>query len=235
MSVLTVVQDAMELCGFAQPTIVYNSTDAITRNFMALLRVEGDELSKYHGWRTLKVRAALVGTGSDTVFDLPIDFAKFAPGQVFWMQDGLWQPLKQASDEEMLALQSDSVSILRPVWRLYGDQIEFYPAIDLDQQINCEYRSEYWAISDDLTTRKPRFTADSDRFLVPEPVLKLGLVWRFKHAKGFDYAEDFRTYQLHRERYVFNDSPRPILRGSRKLINDGLAAGMYGDIRVIVP
>ena len=33
---------------------------------------------------------------------------------------------------------------------------------------------------------------------VPERLITLGVVWRWKRAKGLDYAEEFRTYQYQR-------------------------------------
>lgn len=235
MTVFSVISDAMELCGHSAGSSAINNEDRTVKRFLALLRVEGDALSKYHGWRSLKVRAILTGDGTSTLFDLPADYTRFAPGEVMWEVDGLWQTLKMVTDEEMLALQSDSVSLLRPVWRLFGDQIEFYPAVADGQAINLEYRSAYWLADASLTTRMSRPAADTDVLLVPDHVATLGLVWRFKAAISLTYDEDFRNYQMERERYVFNDASRGKIRISRKYINDGLAAGMYGDIRVIVP
>ena len=31
---------------------------------------------------------------------------------------------------------------------------------------------------------------------LPENILMMGLSWRWKKAKGFEYAEDFRSYEL---------------------------------------
>jgi hypothetical protein len=233
MSLLTVVSDAMESFGFTAPAAVMASTDSTVISFRSKLRQEGDELSKYHGWRTMKARETLTGDGSTTLFPLPTDYTRFAQGEIMWMEDGLWQTLKLVSDEEMVALQTQDTSLLRPVWRLLGDDIEFYPALDDAQDIVFEYRTNYW-VTDSDGLAKARATADSDLFLVPEHLLTLGLIWRFKAEKGFTYDEDFRSYQIARETYVFNDQPRPILRQGRRIFNDGLAAGMVGDVRVIV-
>lgn len=36
---------------------------------------------------------------------------------------------------------------------------------------------------------------DDDTSLVPERLVRMGLKWRIKHAKGLDYSEDFNVYE----------------------------------------
>ena len=234
MSLLTVISGAMNICGFAAPSAIVNSTDGLVSQFAGLLRVEGDDLSKQTAWRNMKADTSVTGDGVETLFDLPSDFTKFAPGYIMWEQDGTLTPLKQVSDSEMVGLKSQSAWLTYPVWRLFGDQIEFYPALPDGRQVNFEYRPDYWIVSSDLLTRKARWTDDGDLFLVPEQVLTLGLVWRFKHAKGFSYAEDFEMYKLSRERYIFNDQPRPVIRVGGRAGHPGLMTGMVGDTPPIV-
>lgn len=235
MSVLTLINDVTRLLFSESTTSVLTSEDTNVIKLSSLLLIEGDELSKSHGWRKLKQRDSIAGDGVSSNFAIPEDFTRFAPGEVMWEVGGVWQTLKHVSDEEMLALQSDSVSILRPVWRFYGDDIQFYPTLPAGQVLNYEYRSEYWVTDSSGTTGKPRPTADSDLFRLPENLLKLGLIWRFRQDRGLNYDEDFRSYQNALSRYTFNDAPHSKIRIGRKVINDGLAAGMYGDVRVIVP
>lgn len=235
MSVLTLINDVTRLLFSTSTTAVINSEDENVIKLTSLLSIEGDELSKAHGWRKLKQRGTITGDGVSTYFAIPEDFTRFAPGEVLWEVGGLWQTLRHVSDEEMLAIQSDSVSLLRPVWRFYDDDIEFYPVIPDGQVLNLEYRSEYWVTDSAGAVGKARPTADDDIFRLPENLLKLGLIWRFRQDRGLNYDEDFRSYQNALSRYTFNDAPRSTLRIGPKLINNGLAAGMYGDVRVIVP
>lgn len=43
---------------------------------------------------------------------------------------------------------------------------------------------------------KENFSVDTDVYLPGDRLLTLGLVWRYKQAKGRDYAEDMRNYEL---------------------------------------
>jgi hypothetical protein len=37
--------------------------------------------------------------------------------------------------------------------------------------------------------------ADNDYSVLPERLITLGCIWRYKRALGLDYSEEFRTYE----------------------------------------
>lgn len=80
MSLLTIVQDAMSLCGLMAASQVYGTNDPNSSQFIALAQIEGDELARFHDWRSLKVLAQLTGDGTSTLWDLPEDFDRFMSG-----------------------------------------------------------------------------------------------------------------------------------------------------------
>ena len=41
---------------------------------------------------------------------------------------------------------------------------------------------------------KETFSQDNDTFALPERLLTLGLIWRYRSQKGLDYSEDLATY-----------------------------------------
>jgi hypothetical protein len=58
-----------------------------------------------------------------------------------------------------------------------------------------EYISEHWIENAAGTVTYQYFNADTDEILLPEPIILMGLRWRWKKEKGFDYAEDFMSYE----------------------------------------
>jgi hypothetical protein len=215
MTLLSIVQDAMTLCGLDSPTSVYSSTDATSRQFMAFAQVEGDELSRFHDWRALKVLGTFTGDGSSTVFDLPTDFDRFLPGYAMWLENSPALPLEgPVTDEKMLAFKVAEYNPIRSIWRFFGDQIEFFPALSSSAVVQTEYRSSYWIIDTTLTTRRARWAADTDLAVIPDRLIVLGIVWRWKKAKGFDYSEDFTSYQIERTRATMSDGGKAVIRMS---------------------
>lgn len=211
MTLLTVVSDAAEIIGFNAPSAVYTSTDATVKQLMRFAQVEGDYLAREYDWAQLKVLATFTGDGSATTFDLPTDFQRWLPGHAFWLDDSPGWPLMMVTDEEMLDAKVANAAPIRPIWRRFGDQIETYPALANGEVVKTQYFSEYWILDEDGTTRKPRWEADTDSSVIPERLITFGIVWRYKQSRGFDYAEDFRTYQLARMQEMKSDASRPII------------------------
>lgn len=206
MSLLQMCQDAALLVGIAQPSAIISSTEETSQQLRALAQQEGDELSRAHDWRRLKVQATITGDGSTTLFDLPDDFDRQVPGDALWLDDSPQLPLiGPISDEEMLALQAATANPSRPVWRYFGDQFEIWPALSSTQTVTYEYRTSEWIVSFDGTATRSRWVADSDLAKVPERIMTLGLVWRWKRAKGLDYAEEFESYQMEKTKAMRAD------------------------------
>jgi hypothetical protein len=231
MSVLDVIQDAMALCGFAKPSIVVGSQDGTVAAFEAQLRFEAIELSKYANWRSLKVEAQLIGDGTSTQYVLPDDFERFVKdenGRAVFRSGQTGQFYLNVSDGEWTRVRAYGVQIgPYPVWRLFGNMVEFSYAPAAGETLIFEYMSSYWISSADYTARRNRWAADDDRFMLPEDLLTRGIQWRFKADKGLEYAENFRTYQIQRDIAVGQDTPK------RNLTEGGGRRGL--DVRFAYP
>lgn len=199
MSLLTLVQDAATLVGIEAPSAVASATDVTTAQLRVLAQQEGDELSRAFDWRRLKVQATITGDGTTEYWDLPDDFDRQMAGDNLWLTSAPLIPLSgPVSDEEMLAMKSAPARPIRPIWRYFGDQLQIWPYLTSMQSCSLEYRSSHWISSSDGDTVRARWQADTDYALVPERIMTLGLIWRWKRAKGLDYAEEFNTYQMER-------------------------------------
>lgn len=235
MSLLSIVSNAMAQCGFSVPSVVYASSDDLVKQFKAFTLLAGQVEVDFQGWRGLKVLGDLAGDGSSTEFTLPADFEVFMPGYPIWLDRTPSVPLRRVTDEEMLAAKVSLAAPLRPVWRLFGDTIEFYPAPETGETIKLEYRSNYWIVDETGATRKADWTADTDYSLVPERIITQSTVWRWKQSKGLPYDEDFRTWELMRYKAASNHAAATPIRLGRKVLHPGLATGVYGDVPEIVP
>lgn len=213
MSLLTSIQDAMVICGLESPSSAYASGDPTVAQFVALAQVEGDELSRFHDWRKLKVAGTITGDGTTTLWDLPTDFDRFLSGMTFWSEespgDMIPGPIR---DDDLLAMKAMQSDPPEPVWRLFGDDIEIWPALDNGEIVRYEYRTANWILDNNGTTTKARWAADTDTALVPERILTLGVVWRWKQTKGLEYSEAFRSYQFERTKAAARDGGMGIIK-----------------------
>ena len=233
MSLLTLVQRAMILCGQEAPSAVMTNTDQTVVEFRTLSLVEGEELAEFD-WRSLKIAFEMTGDGVTTNYALPSDFARFMPGERMWTVGNPVRSLTRVSDDEMLAAKVAIVDPIYPYWRLIGNEIEFYSAPETGKIIKTEYRRDKWITDSDGTTYKAEWTLDTDVSILPERLISLGLVWRWKRLKGFDYVDDKNDYMASVSKELGSNDPKPTLRARRRVFNDGLARGVYGDVPNIV-
>lgn len=213
MSILTAVSDAMVLCGQPQPNSVVSNPDPTVAKFLAFAQTEVEVTGSDFNWRNLNIGLTLTGDGTTTLFMLPSDFERILQGQALWSQKYPSIPLQgPISSQDLLALKALPVMPVRPVWRLIGGTMEIWPALSAGEIVNGEYRSTNPISSGDGTIRKVRWSADNDFALFPENILRLGMIWRWKQSKGLDYAEDFRSYSLERDKKAGHDAGGKIVR-----------------------
>lgn len=87
------------------------------------------------------------------------------------------------------------------------------------QTLFFEYLSSYWASDASGTNIKPEMTADDDESLIPDMLLEMGGVWRWKKQKGEDFSADLAEYEIRRDTMFGADhGPRVISTNKSKLI-----------------
>ncbi len=195
MTLLSTVQNAMALCSLSVPSIVYASQDDLVQQMTRLLYVEGRDLVKRHDWNILvTVRPFTCGASNAQAGEPQTDFDRFSDGVDMWNTSSDWPIHGPTSAEQWADLIVRSETSLPQYWRIIGGVLNIEQPKSGDT-IRYEYISNKW-IRQGGSTLATNLSADTDTFVFPEHLLELGLVWRFKHAKGLDYAEDMRTYQV---------------------------------------
>lgn len=177
----------------AATSVVGNSDPGVVQQ-LALLQDIGNELAERDFWNKLDVLGAVEGDGTTTVFPLPSDFYGMSPG--LQLQSTLFPMLLmiRVSDEEINAMRAYPVAPLQPVWHIINFSFEFYPAPAAGEVYKFNYYSKNWILS--ASTAVEVFATDADTSLVSENLLSTGLEWRYLKAKGLDYAEEFRRYEM---------------------------------------
>lgn len=212
MTLLSTVQNAMVQCSLTAPSVVYTSADDIVKQMVRLLYVEGRELLKRHDWNILVRPVTFVcGASNAQTNQPPSGFDRFAKGAKIWNVDNQWELTGPVNADEWNEAIIRDVSALPMYWRLIGGVLNIEPPVS-GTNMRYEYISNKW-IKQAGVTLATTLSADTDTFVFPEHLLELGLVWRFKQAKGLDYAEDMRTYGLWLQEAISGDS------GGRRIIS----------------
>jgi hypothetical protein len=227
MSLASVVQNAMALCSLPVPTQVFSSPDESVKQMTALLYMTGRDLVKRHDWSRLLNTQTLtcLATRAQTGYPVAM-FDRMARGTDVWNETNNWAIHGPVSSQEWRDLVVRDAVTLPQYWRLIGGELNIY-APSVGDTISYEYVSKYWIYSNGVTGILPpedltegsaaTFTNDNDTFLLPEVLLELGLVWRWKQSKQLDYAEDMRTYEIALKDEIDSD------KGGRRIISSDRA------------
>lgn len=98
------------------------------------------------------------------------------------------------TDSEWQAIKATTASGPYSWFRIKSNRLYLSPSGVSGHLLAFEYMSKHAVIGD--SERKQYPTADTDEFLLPDELLLAGLRWRWKAEKGFDYAEELRSFEL---------------------------------------
>lgn len=197
MSLLTVVQRFCERNDINSPTTVSGSTDGQIVQIKALLEEEGNDLSKRGNWNELTFEATHVSIANEvqgTISTIASNGFRNIKPDTLWDRT-LKLPLIISDDVMWAAQKGFATTSPRYAIRIRGNKLLATPVPTAGNTWAFEYVSKNWILGADGTTYKQFFTLDTDTIMLPEELVTLGLRWRWKKEKGFDYAEEFRTYE----------------------------------------
>lgn len=205
MSLLTIVRRACILTGQPVPPAILTTQDKTALAMAELSQIEAEERAARHDWpnivkeHSFTTIAAVTQTGA-----LPSDFDRFTAsnsdrGQLYAVarREGLAGP---ASDAQWRELTSGFAGWTTS-WRISGGALQMAPAPAAGLVHTFSYVSnKLYRSAAQPPVDAAAWVSDSDTCLIPESLIALGVVWRWKQSKGFDYAEDLATAEAAVER-----------------------------------
>lgn len=216
MTCLTIIQDVAQRVNLPSPTSAAQSADPQVIQLVALANKEGEWLSN-KDWQVLTKETSFV----TTAVQLQTTLSVTAPGLKNIINDTIWnRDLRRPVYGPMTAQRYQQVqaAVFAGPWNQFiiqGDQILFFPVPAAGQTCWFQYTTQNWCESSG-GTGQARFVMDSDVLLLREDLFKLGVEWRWKKAKGLEYAQEFADY----EDFMANALARD---GSKDIINMGSA------------
>jgi hypothetical protein len=211
MTLLTICQNAADDIGFPRPSTVIGNTDQNAQQLLRLANKEGKALSK-----ALKREAVITLATADQDYALPSDFGWIIPTTA-WNRDTNRRVLiPLTSSEWQLSKGHESTWGLNLRARIIVNQVVFdqpITAAENGQGVYYEYISSNWCQSaDDPPVTQSAWADDTDTARLDEELITLGVIWRFKKAKGLpDWRDDFLEHKNQKDKIIARDG------GMRKL------------------
>jgi hypothetical protein len=219
---LEVVQDVCDEVGLPRPSAVATSTEQLARQMFSLANAELAELSKRFNWPVLTREYTFPTVAATAQYALPADYRKFLQETIFEstryyqmrgsLSAGEWQRTK--------ALNLGTLSTARV--RIYGNplKLNILPTPVSVENVVFEYMTKNFAVHAD-NTETLRYSADNDVALIDEALIRMGLKWRIKHAKGLEFSVDLAEYEAVVAREFAAALAQPALGVGFSRANDG--------------
>jgi hypothetical protein len=205
-TLLSIIQDACYIVGMPAPSSVVSSNNETPKRMLRLINEEGRSLAREHDWSNLKTIETFATHLTDTeqTNQPPSDFDRFSPSTYLWDVAKRRPLIGIVSTNAWMRQVIDSVSSADRYWIMLNNKINISPVSGTADTIMYAYQTKNW-VRPVSGSDKEAFTLDTDTSLLPDELLKLGLIWRWKQAIGTDYSEDIATYGRQKEMSIAAD------------------------------
>lgn len=198
MSFLTAINKAQRLCSLPVTASVIADGQETQNLLFALADTEVKALMRRHDWpqmrRTHTFTASLASLQSAP--GKPTNFQRIVKG-TFWNRTTDEEVSGPITDQEWaLAYGEPFTSAITQFWMLRNDGLHIFPVPTAADTMAFEYVMNTPVTDSTGATYKTSFTADTDLCLFDEELLTWGVTWRYMQAKGRDYAEAMKTYEI---------------------------------------
>jgi hypothetical protein len=212
VTVLAAMQSAAVRLMGQRPTGFFGASGSFEAEMSDLVNEVATDVAKYQDWQALVRVGTVTGDGTLTQFDLPDDYDRMLGSSA--MQDltsWFWGFGAYTDINSFLYDEARGFSGFPGGWIIYGNQLRFSPAPSDAQVATFPYITQNWAV-DASTAAKGAFTADTDSFALPERLLTLGLVWRWRENKKLDSTGDQEAFIKALDEYAAKDRGARVYR-----------------------
>lgn len=213
------ISNAMQSAGLRligrKPSVFFSSTGQFEQEMVDLVNEVAKDCIASEEWQALINVYNLPADGTKEDFDFPADYDRqLLNTDIQDLDNWVWGYEHITDMNEFIYRRARGFDLIPGSWIIYGDQFHFFPAPPASTTASFPYVSNYYAVGAD-SVAKPEFTADTDTFVLPERLLTLGLIWRWRENKKLDYTGDMEAFQKCIEELSSRDKGSQIIRRGR--------------------
>lgn len=197
MSLLSLCQDVADVIGLTRPAAILTGTDQLSRQMLGLTKETLEELS-IMDWPVLEVPYSFNTVVDQDTYALPADFGREIGDTAYLASQ--YYPMRGSLTAGDWSRQRNGLpnGLGRYKFRIYGNPSVLYitPTPGTVETVVFEYATTNRVAQAAGGTFSAVYIEDTDTSIVPEELVKKGLKWRLRRAKGLDYSEEFDDYQF---------------------------------------
>ena len=200
-NILTIAQDAADICAVQRPTTLINSSVQNDQLFASVVKSTLSSLMRHAEWQQITRDASFVtyeGQKEYLIDNIVPDFYSLV-GETLYMKDNMRFVIGAISEEKWARLKQFHTPEIDILFKIQGNKIKFLKDAG-NIKFHFTYKSNAVCYDAKSGEPKPRITSDSDIPVFDEYLVKLGIIWRFNKRSGLDYAEEYNEYQRELEK-----------------------------------
>lgn len=216
MSLLTMVQGVSTYLGLPKPNQIVGNTDPNIVQLLEIANTEGEDLASRYQWQALVKEGTFTLSLAENQGDIngtvitDEDF-EYILNDTFWDRTTSLPVPGPLSSTDWQTLKSFPVTGPYFQYRIQGNQLKLDPTPTTANSMAFEYKSKFWC-EDSGGTGQAEWGADTDVGRLDEPLMKLGIRWRWLQRHGLAYAEDMRTYETRVANAMMRDGGKSRLK-----------------------
>lgn len=212
MAILAALQSAALRVMGQRPVAFFAGSGNLEAEMADLVNEVAQDVTKYQDWQALIRIGTITGDGSQTDFALPDDYDRMLQNASLQdLSSWFWGYHAFQDINAFLYAEARDFNAYPGGWIIYDNQLRLSPVPAAAQTATFPYITKNWAI-DVSTAPKEVFTADTDSFALPERLLTLGLVWRWRENKKLDASGDQEAFIKALDEYAAKDRGARVYR-----------------------
>lgn len=224
MAILAAMQSAALRVTGDRPTVFFGSTRKTEQELADLANEVAADIAKSHDWQALTSVRTMNGDGTTVLFNLPGDYDRMLVNtDIQDTTSWAWGYRHITDMNDFLYWQARDFQPSPGGWTIYGNAMHFVPAPPDGQNAVFPYISRFYARDSGTQALKGAFDADTDTFLLPERLLTLGLVWRWRENKGLPFDGDQEAFMKAISEYAAKDRGSSVYRRRPRMTFPGTA------------
>ena len=173
---------------------------------LSLANQVGQALLLRHDWQWSVQETTFAATATETQAGaIPADVLRIIP-KSFWNRSADRRVDGPVSAQRWQAVQSGLVVQPWDSFRIRGNSLIMSPVPTAGDVMAYEYVSKYWCMgAGETTPDQDTWSSDTDTSIWPDELHVLGVVWRYQKARGLEYGETFRDFEVMLAQLIGND------------------------------
>lgn len=212
MTILSAMQAAsIRLVGY-RPSVFFSSSQTFEQELVDLVNAGAKDICRSQDWQALTKTYSFTGDSDKEDFDGPADYGRqLIDADIQDLNNWAWGYFHLTNINEFLYRKARGFEPYPGAWIIYGGQFHFSPAPATGQSATFPYISKNYAVGNDGVS-KAEFTKDDDSFVLPEELLTLWLVWRWRENKKMDATGDQENFAKAFSEIAAKDAGSKIIR-----------------------